>query len=46
MKHQLIQTVRTHVTCGKCKHKWKEPGRLIIYTCPKCKYEDIAVNLL
>jgi predicted RNA-binding Zn-ribbon protein involved in translation (DUF1610 family) len=46
MKHQLTQTVHVYVTCGKCIHQWKESSRLVIYKCPKCKHEDIGVNLL
>ena len=46
MKHQLTQTFHMNVNCGKCKHKWKEPGRLVIYTCPLCKHEDTAVNTI
>ena len=44
MKHQLTQTVHTHVICGKCQHKWKVPGRLVTYICPKCKHKSKLKN--
>ena len=44
--HRLTQTVHTHINCGKCNHKWKESGRLLIYTCPKCGYESKLKNSL
>jgi predicted RNA-binding Zn-ribbon protein involved in translation (DUF1610 family) len=45
-EHRLTHTVHTHVTCGKCKHKWKVSGRLVTYTCPKCNHQNIAMNSL
>ena len=43
-KHQLTQTVHTHINCGKCQHKWKTPGILVTHKCPKCGHESKLKN--